>query len=135
MRNLILSISIVFLSGCAIWDAYNMARFDNNEYYLVNSITTNAILGKEQCGLLTAKKYVKKVWHKSNEFHNYSSAIPNNEETITMSGELIKITKGLHDKYEQEDYVGKAYCEAKFSIIIKNSTRIQNVVGGKPRWV
>ena len=133
MRNLILSISIIFLSGCSFWNAYNMAKFDNNEYYLINSVTTNAILGKEQCGLLTVTKYVNSVWHKSNEFHHYSASIPNNEETITMSGELIKITKGLHDKYEQDPYVGSAYCKAKFDIIIKNSTRIQDVVGGKPR--
>jgi hypothetical protein len=133
MKKLIVTLSVLFLSSCALWDAHNMARFDNNEYYLINSITTNAILGKEHCGFLTVNKYVKKVWHKSNEFHNYSSAIPNNEETITMSGELIKITKGLNDKYDQENYISKAYCEAKFSIIIKNATTIQNVVGGKPR--
>lgn len=130
MKKLITLLSIVLLSSCSI---YNMARFDNNEYYLINSVTTNALLGKEQCGLLTVQKYVRTVWHKSNEFHYYSSSIPNNEETITMSGELIKITKGLFDKYEQDPYVNVAYCNAKFDIIIKNSTRIQNVVGGKPR--
>ena len=50
-----------------------------------------------------------------------------------MSVALLKITKGLNDKYEKEDNVSKHYCEAKFESIKKNAVTIQNVVGGKPR--
>lgn len=133
MKNLILSISIVFLSGCSFWNAYNMAKFDNNEYYLINSVHTNAVLGKEECGKPDVKKYVKKVWGKSNEFANYASSIQNNEETVTMSLELLKITKGLNDKYQNESVVSKHYCEAKFNLVERNSKTIKDVVGGKPR--
>jgi len=133
MKNLIITLSVLLLSSCALWDSYNMSKFDNNEYYLINSVHTNAVLGKEECGTPKAKYYVTQVWTKSNEFVNYASAIPNNEETITMSIALLQITKGLSDKYEETNSVNKIYCEAKFELIKKNSVTIQNVVGGKPR--
>lgn len=133
MKKLIVSLSIVFLSGCAILDAYNMAKFDNNEYYLINQVRTSAELGKEQCGQPDAKKYVSKTWVKSNEFYNYSSSIPNNKETVTMSGALVEIVKGLNDKYKNDQEASKTFCEVKYDLILKNALTIQNVVGGKPR--
>ena len=110
-----------------------MAKFDNNEYYIINQIKTSSALGEKHCGTKYAKPLVNKMWIKVNEFNNYTTSIPNNEETITMSGALLEITKGLHTKYDVDSNVSKKYCEIKFDLINRNATTIQNVVGGKPR--
>ena len=39
MKKLILIASMFLLTGCAAIDAYRMAKFDNNEYALINSLT------------------------------------------------------------------------------------------------
>jgi hypothetical protein len=133
MKKLIVTLSVLFLSSCALWDAHNMARFDNNEYYIINKVRAQALLGKEKCGTPEVKKYVENVWVRTTEFDSYASSIPNNEETIKMSGALVDIVKGLNVKYEKEDNVNKVFCEAKFELIHKNATTIQTVIGGKPR--
>lgn len=132
MKKIIIAL-VFLLPGCALLDSYNMAKFDNNEYYLINRIRTSALLGKEECGSPIVKKYVNVIWIKSNEFNSYSESIPNNEETVVMSTALLEITKGLYDKYKKEVTVNKVYCKSKFDLIYKNATTIQNVVGGKPR--
>jgi hypothetical protein len=38
------------LSGCALYDAYFMAKYDTNEYALVNSIKTKSFLAQSECG-------------------------------------------------------------------------------------
>lgn len=133
MKKIIVTLSILFLSSCALWDAHNMAKFDNNEYYIINKVKAQAILGKEKCGQPQVKKYVDTVWTRTIEFDSYASSIPNNEETITMSKALVEIVKGLNDKYSDGQEVSKTFCEVKFDLIHKNAVTIQNVVGGKPR--
>ena len=38
------------LSGCALFDAYFMAKYDTTEYALVNDIKTKAQVAEENCG-------------------------------------------------------------------------------------
>jgi len=133
MKKLIIVLAIFVLQGCALLDAYQMAKFDNNEYYIINQIRTSSALGEEYCGTKYAKPLVETLWGKVNEFNNYASSIPHNEETITMSGALLEITKGLHVKYDVNPNVSKIYCTSKFDLLNKNAITIQNIVGGKPR--
>jgi len=133
MKKLIIVLALFVLPGCAILDSYNMAKFDNNEYYIINQIRTSSALGEKHCGTKYAKPLVDTLWIKVNEFNNYSTSIPHNEQTIKMSGALLEITKGLHVKYEVDPNVSKTYCTIKFNLLNKNAITIQNVVGGKPR--
>jgi hypothetical protein len=139
MKKLAIALSIVLLTGCAtiqqstLYRAWNMPKFDNNEYSQINSIRTVANLGAAKCGTPEVVPVVDSLFYKSVEFKNYSSSIPHNEEVIKMSGELAEIIKGLNTRYHEKDPVSPAYCTLKFGTIEKNAVTIQNVIGAKPR--
>lgn len=139
MKKLLLVVALVALTGCAtiqqssLYRAWNMPKFDNNEYSQINSIRTVANLGAAKCGTPEVLPVVDSLYYKSVEFKNYSSSIPHNEEVIKMSGELAEIIKGLNVRYHDKEPVSTAYCTLKFGTIEKNSVTIQNVIGSKPR--
>lgn len=134
MKKLLAGLLLVSsLSGCALFDAYFMARFDNNEYALINKIRTEANLGAAKCGKPEVVAVVDNIYRTSIEFRNYGQSIPHNEEVIRMGNELAEIVKGLSDRYHGTEPVSMMYCTTKFSSIERNAVNIQNVVGKKPR--
>lgn len=134
MKKLLASVLLISsLSGCALYDAYFMARFDNNEYALINKIRTEANLGAAKCGKPEVVAVVDNMYRTSIEFRNYGQSIPHNEEVIKMGNELAEIVKGLSDRYHGTEPVSMMYCTTKFSSIERNAVNIQNVVGKKPR--
>ena len=139
MKKLAVALSILLLTGCAtiqnstLYRAWNMPKFDNNEYSQINSIRTVANLGAAKCGTPEVVPVVDSLFYKSVEFKNYSASIPHNEEVVKMSSELAEIIKGLNTRYHEKDPVSPAYCTLKFGTIEKNAVTIQNVIGAKPR--
>lgn len=134
MKKLLAVLAVVSsLSGCAIYDAYFMARFDNNEYGLINKIRTEANLGAAKCGKPEVVGEVDKLYFTTVEFRNYGQSIPHNEEAINMGNELMAIVKEFRDRYHGTEPVSMFYCTTKFSTIERNAVNIQNVVGKKPR--
>lgn len=134
MKKILLTLILVSsLTGCALYDAYFMAKFDNNEYALINKIRTEANLGASKCGKPEVVEVIDRMWYTSVEFRNYSQSIPHNEEVIIMANELGEIVKGLSDRYHKTEPVSMMYCTTKFSSIERNAVNIQNVVGKKPR--
>ena len=75
-RLIVLFLAVMSLSGCAtinqVIDYFDMARFDNNEYALVNSIRTQANLGAAKCGTPEVKNTVDNIYYKTVELKNYS---------------------------------------------------------------
>jgi hypothetical protein len=133
MKKLLLIALISLLPGCALYDAYVMARFDNNEYALINRIRTEANLGAAKCGKPEVVAVVDHLWATSVEFRNYTQSIPHNEEATKMGSELAEIVKGLSERYHGTEPVSMMYCTTKFSGIERNAVNIQNVIGKKPR--
>jgi len=139
MKKLLIALAILSLTGCAtiqqttLYRAWNMAKFDNIEYDKINKIRTDANLGAAKCGTPEVIPVVETLWYKSVELKNYSASIPNNEETVKMSGELAEIIKGLNVRYHEKEPVSVSYCTLKFGTIEKNAVTIQNVIGAKPR--
>jgi hypothetical protein len=139
MKRLLVVLAIISLQGCAAIEgvnlvrAWNMAKFDNNEYSQINSIRTVANLGAAKCGTAEVVPVVDSLYYKSVELKNYSASIPHNEETVKMSGELAEIIKGLNERYHGKEPVSVSYCTLKFGTIEKNAVTIQNVIGAKPR--
>lgn len=139
MKKLLVALAIVSLTGCAtiqqssLYRAWNMPKFDNNEYSQINSIRTVANLGAAKCGTPEVVPVVDSLFYKSVEFKNYSASIPHNEEVIKMSDELAEIIKGLNTRYHEKEPVSPSYCTLKFGTIEKNAVTIQNVIGAKPR--
>jgi hypothetical protein len=133
MKKLLILLAVYSLSGCAIYDAYFMARFDNNEYMLINKIRTEANLGAAKCGKPEVVAEVDGLWRTAVEFRNYTQSIPHNKEATKMGNELAEIVKGLSDRYHGTEPVSMFYCTNKFSSIERNAVNIQNVIGTKPR--
>jgi hypothetical protein len=133
MKKLLVILAVWSLSGCALIDAYMMARFDNNEYMLINKIRTEANLGAAKCGKPEVVAEVDGLWRTTVEFRNYTQSIPHNEEATKMGSELAEIVKGLSERYHGTEPVSMMYCTTKFSSIERNAVNIQNVIGKKPR--
>jgi len=134
MKKFLIMLAIVSnLSGCALYNAYFMARFDNNEYALINKVRTQANLGAAKCGKPEVVEVVDNIYATTVEFRNYSQSIPHNEEATKMGSELAEIVKGLSDRYHGTEPVSMMYCTTKFSSIERNAVNIQNVIGKKPR--
>ena len=133
MKRLIL-ITALLLNGCAVLDYYRMAKWDNNEYKLVNDIQTAAQLGYDMCPYKTdVVYYVDNIYDRTIEFKNYSSDIARNEETVKMADNLLNITRSLKERYHSGDDVSQKYCELKLTTIQTSSTTIKKSLGAKPR--
>ena len=133
MKKLALVSLVLLLNGCAVIDAYRMARFDNNEYALVNQIHTQAQIGAIKCGTKDVVPYVDSIYIKSVELRNYSAGIEHNEEAITMANNLLDITRGLNEKYISGDVPSQKFCEMKFGMIENGTKMMQTTIGAKPR--
>jgi hypothetical protein len=133
MRKLLVVLAALLLTNCALIDAVRMARFDNNEYMLINTVRTQANLGARKCGTPEVVAEIDALWVKTIELRNYSESIPRNQETVIMTQELAEIVKGLSDRYHEAESVSLSYCTLKFGNIEKSAVIIQNVVGAKPR--
>lgn len=139
MRQLlVLFAAVMTLTSCTtlmgVKDYLNMARFDNNEYLLAVNVRTQANLGARKCGTPEVNQEVSMLWSDALRLKNYAESIEHNEETVTMSSELLEIVRGLDKRYNiDKKTVSMSYCTNKFTLIEKNATIITNVVGAKPR--
>lgn len=126
MKKLLVILLFTQLSGCALWDVYNMSHFDNNEYALINKIRTISQSTKN-CDEVT----VKNLYFTTMELKNYSQYVNgNNKQSIEMSEGLLKLVTELYDR---EPPVPPFYCKAKLNIIEKSAERMQQVTGNKPQ--
>ena len=133
-KLLVLFAMVMSMAGCATLDYFDMARFDNNEYLLAVNVRTQANLGARKCGTPEANHEVSLLWSDALKLKNYAESIDNNEETVTMTTELLEIVRGLDKRYNiDKKEVSMSYCTNKFGLIEKNATIITNVVGKKPR--
>lgn len=126
MKKILIALILTQLSGCALWDIYNMSHFDNNEYALINKVRTISQSTKT-CDEVT----VKNLYFTTMELKNYSQYVNgNNEQSIKMNDGLMKLVTELYDR---EQPIPSFYCKAKLNIIEKSAERIQQVTGNKPQ--
>lgn len=121
------------LTGCAVWDAYFMAKYDNIEYALTNKIRTFAQLGVENCkDYKISKENFENLYFISVELHNFSQHIPRNEDTHKVTGNLVELTKQGREMYSKEN-VSETFCKLKLQQINRSAELAQKVIGSKPR--
>lgn len=133
-RLILIAITAMALNGCAIIDIYKQAKWDNNEYMLINDVQTTAALGVDVCAYpKDVVYYVDHIYTKSLEFRNYTAEIDRNLEATKMADSLLNITKGLKDRYHSGDEPSQKYCELKMTTIQTSSVTIKRVLGAKPR--
>jgi hypothetical protein len=124
MKKIILScILLTQLSGCAAYNVFRTARYDDGEYTLINKVRTVAQLGK--CDTTS----VNDLYVATLELKNYSEYLPHNDKTISMTNNLFIIVEELNKK---ED-INSAYCQAKLNIVSTSAEEIQKINGSKNR--
>lgn len=132
MRYLALLL-ISLLPGCALYDAYFMAKFDVNEYQYIARIRTHAEIGKDLCGTDAVRNEVNYIYVVATEYRNYAEHIPRNKDSFELADTLTKVTDEFYKKYQGDKPPSVAYCKAKFSAIERSAENIQKVIGAKPR--
>lgn len=142
MKNIILGLTLLLLSGCAvvqpIVDRFTISPFDSNEYALVNTLRTLAIQAKPNCNIADDPwkiiyNYVEELHNTSLLLKNYSEYIPKNDQTIKPVNIVFLMTTDLKKRYSTEAKVSKTYCELKIQSIINASESIQKAIGKRPR--
>jgi hypothetical protein len=134
MNKLIPLTFVVLLSGCTLLDAYFMAKYDTNEYFIVNDIKTKAQVAEENCSnQLLVVTQVNELYIKALEFKNFTSHIPRNKDTDNMSTKLLTLTKDTRDYFNKSEKISPIFCKAKLQQIVKSADTIQHVLGSKPR--
>ncbi len=138
MKKILLIGAIFALSGCStvtqVYDSYFMAKYDTNEYALVNAIKTKAELAQEHCGNpIMIQSDVADLYAKSLEFKNFTARIPRNKDATNMSAKLFDVVKDTKEYYAKTEKVSEFYCKMKFQQIAKASDTIQVTLGSKPR--
>jgi hypothetical protein len=122
------------LPGCALYDAYMMTGFDNNEYLLITQVRTDAQLFKTQCdNPVLAPANAQSMAFKTRLFENYSEQIPRNTNVRASAKALNEIAQGLDRQYGQPGQVSPTFCRLKYSAIENSAQVIQHVVGARPR--
>ena len=134
MKKLLPLIFVSLLSGCTLLDAYFMAKYDTNEYFIVNDIKTKAQVAEENCSnQLLVVTQVNELYIKALEFKNFTSHIPRNKDTDNMSTKLLTLTKDTRDYFNKAEKISPIFCKAKLQQIVKSADTIQHVLGSKPR--
>jgi hypothetical protein len=134
MKKLIPLTFVVLLSGCTLLDAYFMAKYDTNEYFIVNDIKTKAQVAEENCGNhILVVTQVNELYIKALEFKNFTTHIPRNKDTDNMSTKLLTLTKDTRDYFNKAEKISPIFCKAKLQQVVKSADTIQHVLGSKPR--
>ena len=134
LKLLILSSIVVVLPGCAVWDAYFMAGYDNVEYALVNKVRTFTELAIEECdNEEKTKSNVAKIYGYAVELKNFTQYIPDNEDANKLGNNLFQLTSQTRDHYAKNTNVSQSFCKLKLQQINRNAETIQKVIGSKPR--
>jgi hypothetical protein len=134
MKKIIIALLFFQLSGCALYDAYFMAKYDTTEYSLVNQIKTKAQIAEENCSnQILVITQVNDLFITSLEFKNFTSHIPHNEDSTKLSSKLFTLTKDTRDYFNKTDKISPIFCKAKLQQIITSADTIQRALGSKPR--
>lgn len=136
MKKLAIALSIVLLTGCSTlqtaFDSYFMARYDNQEYVLINKIRTTAELAQEDCdNFPKAKTEFLNLSKLNKEFKNFTQHVPRNPEAYKMAVQMEELINQGAKAYTDKSSV--FFCKAKFQQIERNAEKIQKVLGNKPR--
>lgn len=136
MKKVLMVLSVVMLTGCSTlqtaFDSYFMARYDNQEYVLINKIRTTAELAQSECdNFAKAKIEFINLQKLNREFKNFTQYIPRNPEAYKLAVQMEELINQGNKSYDDKSSV--FFCKAKFQQIERNAEKIQKVLGSKPR--
>lgn len=129
----ILIVLTSLLSGCSLMDAYLMAKYDTNEYALINKIRTTSEVSIIDCPSRDKSiNNIRELYSLSIEWKNFTQYIPNNESASNLSENMVKLTEQAKNIYENGE-VSEKFCKLKMQQINRAADVAQKVIGSKPR--
>lgn len=131
MRKIAFIVAASFLTtGCAAIDAFFMAKYDNQEYVLINKIRSQAQVAQKSCDKpIDVKPQIAQILNTSIEFKNFTQYIPRNPEAYKMAGQMVELSEQL--KFDEK--TSTIFCKMKLQQVERNAEKIQQVLGSKPR--
>ena len=134
MKKLLIILSILSLNGCALYDAYFMAKYDTTEYSLVNQVKTKAQIAEDNCSNpVMVIIRMNDLYNSALEFKNFTIYIPHNEDSAKLAANLFTLTKDTRDYFNKTEKISPVFCKAKIQQIEKSADTIQHAIGSKPR--
>jgi hypothetical protein len=134
LKLLIASSIVAFLPGCALWDAYFMANYDNLEYGLTNKVRTLSELAIEDCkDPQASRENFEGIYFTTIELRNFTQYIPNNVDANKLANNLVELSKQGREMYAKSNSVSEAFCKLKLQQINRSAEMAQKVIGSKPR--
>jgi hypothetical protein len=133
MKQIVLALSTVLLSSCALWDAYRMAPYDANEYLQITEIRATAGQYRRQCdNPILASANAQAMVNRTDLFEKYEELIPRNDNGFRAAQALNEIAQGLNTAYTKGP-VSTVFCRLKYNNIEQSAELIQRVTAGRPR--
>jgi hypothetical protein len=133
LKIALVSSIVTLLPGCALLDAYFMAKYDTNEYNLMTEIRTIAETQQSACENSQGKIVFDMLVFKSTQAANFTQYIPDNEDAHKLSNNVLELAKQGQSAYEKSDNVSPAFCKLKLKQIQRTAETSQKVLGSKPR--
>lgn len=138
MKKLLLILSVGLLTGCStltnLYDSYFLAKYDTNEYALINTVKTKSIIAQADCNdRQKTIDNVNTIYEKSYEFRNFTFHIPQNKDAQAMSEKLLKLTTDTKEYYQKNEKVSDIFCKSRYQQITRAADTIQSTLGSKPR--
>lgn len=134
MKNILIITSLILLSGCSSINSLFVAKYDTNEYELINWIRTTAELSIESCNdVELSKQNFVTLYRGSLEFKNFTEYQRRNTDTHELATNLYQLVDQGVEMYATNDTVSTAFCEISLSQIEESAETIQKVLGDKPR--
>jgi hypothetical protein len=133
MKRIVLVLTCVLLSSCALLDAYLMAPYDTNEYLQITEIRVMAGQYRQQCdNFQTSAANAQDITRRTMMFERYSEYIPRNENGYKAAKALNEIAQGLGTAYGK-GIVSSVFCRIKYNNLEQAAELIQQVTAGRPR--
>jgi hypothetical protein len=133
MKRVLIILSTLVFTGCAVLDAYLMAPYDANEYLQITEIRTNAIQYRRQCdNPVLAQVNAQAIANRTELYEKYQEQIPRNANGFKAAQALNEIVQGLNTAYVK-GAVSSMFCKLKYNNIEHSAELIQRVTAGRPR--
>jgi hypothetical protein len=134
MKSILFIATLFLLTGCSTVNSFFVAKYDTNEYELINWIRTSAELSVETCDnmYLSKENYVA-LYKSSMEFKNFTQYLRRNQDTYALANNLHQLIDQAVNMYANDNQVSQTFCELSLVQISESAEAIQKVLGDKPR--
>jgi|694.fasta_scaffold65777_3 hypothetical protein len=135
MKRISLLILLFAFTGCSVTNQATAvlfpARYDTNEYELINWIRTTAELSVDSCYSTEISRENFEVLYKGSlEFKNFTQYLRRNQPAHDLAINLHLLVDEGYTLYDNQE-VSQFFCQTSLLQIADSATSIQQVIGRK----